>query len=183
MWPWAHAALGYLLYRLVRDRRELGRPLGPSVITLVVGTQLPDLIDKPLAWYVHVLPYGRSFAHSLLTGVPLVLVPVAVLLARRGSREAAIAFAVGYLSHLLGDGYLFVLQGEWAALGYLAWPLFPLPSTEVEGLVSHFQAITAEPHFLFGLALTGLATGVWLRDGRPGVATLRTWAGRVVATG
>jgi hypothetical protein len=31
-----------------------------------VGTQLSNLIDKPLTWYVDVLPYGRSFAHPLV---------------------------------------------------------------------------------------------------------------------
>ena len=49
MWPWEHLAFGYVLYSLgVRTLR--GRtPRGPPVLVLAVATQVPDLLDKPLA--------------------------------------------------------------------------------------------------------------------------------------
>ena len=65
MWPWGHLAVGYLVYSGL-SRWRFGRLPG-SVATLAValGTQLPDLVDKPLAWTVNVLASGRSLAHSL----------------------------------------------------------------------------------------------------------------------
>jgi hypothetical protein len=178
MWPWAHAAVGYLLYAAYRRLRASETPTGPAVILLGLGTQLPDLVDKPLAWYLDVLPYGRSFAHSLVTGVPLVMLPIALLLYRRGQRGLAVAFSIGYLSHLAGDGYVAVLRGEFVDLHYLGWPLLSLPQaeTEVEGLLTHLRDIEGSPVFVFGLLLTVLALGLWIRHGVPGLLTLRDWA-------
>ena len=37
-----------------------------AVLALALGTQLPDLVDKPLAWYLDVLPFGPgAFARIL----------------------------------------------------------------------------------------------------------------------
>lgn len=178
MWPWAHAAVGYLLYVAYLRLRGSGTPTGPAAILLGLGTQLPDLIDKPLAWYLDILPHGRSFAHSLVTGVPLVMLPIAFLLYRRGRRGLAAAFSIGYLSHLVGDGYTQMLRGEYADLNYLGWPLLSLPQTgtEVEGLLTHLRNIEGSPQFVFGLLLTVLALGLWIRHGAPGLLTLRDWA-------
>lgn len=173
MWPWAHAALGYLCYTLYLRGRFDARPAGLPVVALGLGTQLPDLIDKPLAWYVDVLPYGRSFAHSVLTG-GLVLLAVAVLLERRGELASAVAFAIGYLSHLLGDAYASVVTADWADLAFLVWPLLPIPNveSELEGVLAHLRNIEGSPFFLFGLALTALALGLWYRHGFPGLREL-----------
>ena len=183
MWPWAHAAVGYLCYTLYLRARRRETPTGEAAILLGVGTQLPDLIDKPFAWYVDVLPYGRSFAHSLVTGVPFVLVPVVVALDRRGRRDLAVAVTIGYLSHIAGDGYLAVLRGQWADLGYLVWPIVAPPATETEGLLAHLSDITAEPRFLFGFGLAAIGLAVWVRHGTPGVGTLRAWLDRRARTG
>jgi hypothetical protein len=143
------------------------------VVALGFGTQLPDLIDKPLAWYVHVLPYGRSFAHSVLTG-GVVLLVVAVLLDRRAGRATAAAFAVGYLSHLVGDAYASVVTANWADLAFLVWPVLPIPNveSELEGVIAHLRNIEGSPFFLFGLLLTALALGLWYRHGLPGLREL-----------
>jgi len=85
MWPWGHAAVGYLAYSLgyrASDRRLTGA----AVIALGVGTQFPDLIDKPLGWTFGVLPGGRTLAHSLLTVAVVAVVlaiPLGVVSARR----------------------------------------------------------------------------------------------------
>ncbi|GAA0307731.1 metal-dependent hydrolase [Halarchaeum salinum] len=132
MWPWAHLGLAYVAYLVVRprawwraDRLTLG--------ALVVGTQLPDLIDKPLAWVVGVLPSGRSLAHSLVFVLPLLLV-VAVVCRRRARREAGFAFGFGVLSHLALDAVGPFLAGDYGELGFLLWPLTPPPYVEPRNL-------------------------------------------------
>lgn len=179
MWPWAHAALGYLLYTLYLRLRGAGRPTGLPVVLLAVGTQLPDLVDKPLAWYVGVLPYGRTLMHSLVLGGVVVALLV-FFLHRRGHTAEATALAIGYYSHLLGDAYGLALTGEWASLAFLVWPLLPLPGveSEVESVLGHLLDIEGSPFFLFGLALTALALGLWVRHGLPGLSTLRAWVPR-----
>lgn len=171
MWPWAHAALGYLLYTgLCRVRNT--SPAGDAVIVLGVGTQLPDLVDKTLAWYVPVLPTGRTLAHSLLVAVP-VIIAVALWLRSRDRAALGPAFGVGYLSHLLGDSAHAVVTAEWAELTFLLWPVLPSPEPELgKSLMAHLVAIEGSPRFLFGLLLTGVALAVWARDGLPGLETL-----------
>lgn len=170
MWPWAHAALGYLCYTAVLRLRNGGVPAGTPVVALGVGTQLPDLVDKTLAWYLHVLPYGRSLAHSLLTGGLLALV-VAGLLTVVARRAHVVSFLVGYASHLLGDAYGLVVTAEWADLAFLVWPLLPIPNEdqEVEGVLAHLQNIEGSPFFLFGLLLTAVGLALWRRHGYPGL--------------
>jgi len=174
MWPWAHAAVGYLAYRALG--RRVGRPPDPlAVVVLGLTTQLPDLVDKPLGWYLGVLPAGRSLAHSLL--VAGLVCAVAYSAARRyGRPRLAGVAALGYLSHLAGDSYGAALAGDFGGLSFLAYPFVPAPE-EPPGVGLLFQLRTQQPtpEFLFGLALTGLAVGLWLRDGRPGLGVLVGW--------
>jgi hypothetical protein len=180
MWPWGHTALGYLLYAVYVRAAARGRPTGVGVLALFVGTQTPDLIDKPLAWYVGVLEYGRSLAHSVLTG-GLILLAVVWYLRRRGHRTAAAAFAVGYLSHLVGDAYSFALAGTWEHLAFLVWPLLPIPGaeTELEGLFAHFGRLDASVVYSEGVLLTAAAFALWLFQGAPGLWTLYGWGRRL----
>ena len=173
MWPWAHAALGYLLYTLYLRVHRRTRPSGWPVVALGVGTQLPDLVDKPLAWYLSVLPYGRTLAHSLFVAVPVVLL-VWWVAARRDEEPVGLAFAVGYLSHLLGDSLYGILTQQWSDLFFLVWPLAAPPETETVGLIAHLCDIDGEPFFLFGLSLTVAVLALWNYHGRPGLGEL--WA-------
>ncbi|PSQ17916.1 hypothetical protein BRC99_00275 [Halobacteriales archaeon QS_7_69_60] len=66
MLPWGHLAVGYLAYSLAVRGRTGGPPAGLATAALAVGTQFPDLIDKPLVAWVSLLPSGRSLGHSLL---------------------------------------------------------------------------------------------------------------------
>lgn len=179
MWPWGHAALGYLLYVVYVWTRTREPPTGPGVVALLVGTQAPDLIDKPLAWYVGVLDYGRSLAHSVLTG-GLILLVVVWYLRRRGHRELAAAFAIGYLSHLVGDSYTFVLAGTYEHLAFLVWPLLPIPGaeTELEGLFAHLARLDASVLYSEGVLLAGGVFVLWLLQGAPGLRTLYDWGRR-----
>src|SRR6056297_3615611 len=98
MWPWGHAVVGYLAYSGTTHVGWKRPPSHAATVALLFGTQFPDLVDKPLAWSLGVLPSGRSLAHSTLTAVLLVCV-LYVVFARR--RAVVGAFALGYASHLL----------------------------------------------------------------------------------
>ncbi len=172
MWPWAHAALGYLIYSgLARARGT--RATGTPVLVLALGTQFPDLIDKTFAWYLPLLPTGRTLAHSLLIAVPVVVL-VHWWTRRRTRAALGTAFGLGYGSHLVGDALHPVVTGAWGDLTFLLWPVLPSPAYETgQSLTAHLQAIEASPWFLFGLLLTAIAVVVWHRDGAPGLAVLR----------
>ncbi len=82
---------------------------------VIVGSMLPDLIDKPLGVYIvrDELSNGRIFAHSLLFVVLLLL----AAFAWRGSAGSALSLlALGSLAHLAMDRL-------WTDLGTLLWPL------------------------------------------------------------
>ncbi|QLG29796.1 metal-dependent hydrolase (plasmid) [Halorarum halophilum] len=181
MWPWEHLAVGYLLYSLLAHLA--GRtPRTLPVLALVLATQMPDLIDKPLAWGFGVLPSGRSMAHSFLFAAPAILgVSAAGLLAR--APRVGPAFALGYLSHLGGDVlYPFVVKGE-LRFGFLLWPLIPAADEgppeglpHLQELVMDFVVFLLTPrgtaYLLFDGSLVLLAFLVWVWDGMPGVRPL-----------
>mgnify|MGYP000232775844 CR=1 FL=1 len=178
MWPWGHAAVGYLAYSLgyrASDRRLTGA----AVIALGVGTQFPDLIDKPLGWTFGVLPGGRTLAHSLLT-VAVVAVVLGALTRRVRCEGIAVAFLVGYLSHTLSDGLYALLEGNYADLSYLLWPVLPAPEPEIgRSFLAHFAGLSVDPYFAFEITLLVLATALWNADGRPGIGYLRERLGAV----
>lgn len=189
MWPWEHLAVGFLGYVVVR-RTWGGSLRGGPVVALAVATQLPDLVDKPLAWSLGVLPSGTSLAHSLFVAVPASIVAVAA--SRRARRPAyGAALAVGWLSHLAGDALYPVLLGGPPAVGALLWPVVPAPPgaggggllAQARRLFALFVAFLGTPRgrlYLLGeAALLGLAGLVWLVEGAPGVGLLRRALRRV----
>ncbi|MFC7138076.1 metal-dependent hydrolase [Halobaculum litoreum] len=123
MFPWTHAAFGYLL--LFAIVLLFGRRLSKAeLVAVLVGTQLADVIDKPLAWWFDAVPSGRSFAHSLLFAVPLSAVVVAIAW-RRSHPEVGFAFGLGYLTHLVGDTYVAVYYWRPEEFSFLLWPILP----------------------------------------------------------
>lgn len=172
MWPWGHAAVGYLLYSLYSRRRRGHAPTNVTTLVLAFGTQFPDLIDKPLAWTVPLLPTGRSLAHSLLTALAVIAL-VRVAMRRRGHTEYAVAFGIGYLSHLAADALHPLLNGEFVYLSYLAWPLLPLPGYDTQtSILAHFLTFEFDPFTIFEFGLVALALLVWWADDAPGIRTL-----------
>lgn len=173
MWPWGHLAVGYLVYTGWRRWRG-GRPRAPEVFFLALGTLFPDLVDKPLAWTLGLLASGRSLGHSLLIAA-VVLAVLWLLVTPRLGRPPIAAFAVGYLSHVVADlpvGKL--LAGEIAHAHYLVWPLLPLPPYELEpSFLAHLLAYELGPYEVLQLGLFVVAGATWIRDGRPGWATVR----------
>lgn len=179
MLPWGHAAVAYLL--LSGSRRYRGiRMTGLATVIVLVASQLPDLIDKPLSWHLGILPNGRSLAHSLVTGLFLLAIVVVVLRALGVRRRVLTPLAIGFLSHPLTDAVGPILDGEPAFLAYLAWPI--LPAIEYDGPASVIGIFATHdplaPMFLFQLGLVALAVGAWWGDGKPALRQSREWVAR-----
>jgi membrane-bound metal-dependent hydrolase YbcI (DUF457 family) len=168
MWPWGHLAVGYLLYSLGL-RRTNRLPDSPEVFLLALGTQLPDLVDKPLSWELGLLVSGRSLGHSLLVAA-VILAVLYVGLAPRIGRSRVTAFAVGYLSHPFADlPYVDLLAGEYATSAYLVWPLRSMPPDDLErSIIEYLLSFQPGPFDYVQFALVLLALGLWYLDGRPG---------------
>lgn len=172
MWPLGHAAVAYLCYSASTRWRFDESPATLPVLAVLFGSQFPDLVDKPLAWYLGVLPTGRTLAHSLLVLVPLCAV---VLVAARvvGRQELGIAFAIGAISHSIVDAVP-ALWGAPGAADHLLWPITPVEAYEagaptVLGLLADSAT---DPWFLFEFVLAAGALWLWRRDGWPGTELL-----------
>lgn len=177
MLPWGHLAFGYVLYSGVARWFYRRRPDGYALVFVLAGTQFPDLVDKPLAWTFHVLPSGRSLAHSAFTAT-LVSAAVWLYCRRRGRSDLGAAFTVGYASHLVGDGYRALLTGQYQYLSSLGWPLLPPPPFSHEGgIIEHFRTLSFTPNFALQLVLVAVVYVVWIEDGAPGRAAV----GKLVA--
>jgi len=183
MWPWEHLAVGYLLHSGVVRALRRRAPTDAGALALAVGTQFPDLVDKPGDWVFGVLPSGTSVAHSVFVAVPVSLSAVE-LSRRRGAPEAGVAFAVGYLSHLVGDVSYPALLGSEPAYGAVLWPFGPdYPERSVgafelvagffDRYVSHLTSPAGIRYALAELSVLGLAVLAWLWDGKPGAGLAR----------
>lgn len=169
MWPWEHLAIGYVVWSICVHYFRGRRPTNGEFWLVAFGTQFPDLVDKPLAWSVPVLPAGRSLAHSLVTAT--VLLGFAGLLARkRGQLSLVAAFGVAYVTHSVTDAIAPLLAGDYAYANYLLWPLLPLPPYDTSrSLLVELQYISLE-NFLSYRSLVALAVLIlWMYDGAPGI--------------
>lgn len=121
MYPVAHAIVALLPtvgYVLLRDGRL---PSLRFVGVVIVGSQFPDLIDKPLAHQFGLIPSGRVFMHSLPIALPvLVVVGLYGWLTERP--RLGWAFVVAYLSHLLADNYRAFVGSTPQLPSDLLWP-------------------------------------------------------------
>jgi len=121
MFPLEHfvvAALPVLAYVLLRDRRL---PTPRVVALIFVGSQFPDLIDKPLAHQFGLIPSGRVFMHSLPVAIPFLLV-VALYGWKTDRTRLSSTFAFAHLSHLLADNYQPLLGPNPTISPDLLWP-------------------------------------------------------------
>ena len=182
MWPWGHLGVAYLLYSLYTRGRFGRSPRPEPALAVVVGSQFADLIDKPLAWGLGILPGGRTLAHSLAFAVVLIVVVYAVALVA-DRIETATAFVLAHLSHLLADlsprlllGYPF--GSEFLFWPFLSGPAFGYSERVFEPPVSVERLVTplTDPFVfaLFELSLFGLAIGLWYVDGCPGLRYVRS---------
>jgi len=175
MLPWEHLAVGYVAYSLLLHAAYRRRPAGLPAVVLAVATQLPDLIDKPLGWWLGVLP-SVGLGHSLFFAVPL----VGLAWALAGGRYA-LPLGVGVASHLVTDAVYSVLLGGSVEYRFLLWPLVEQPTTPSPGLfaearywIGRYFEYLASPegatYLGFELALLGSALLLWFYDGFPGLA-------------
>ncbi|WP_144905684.1 metal-dependent hydrolase [Halobellus captivus] len=180
MWPWEHLAFGYVIYSLGVHLTWRRAPGGAEAVVVAIGTQAPDLIDKPLSWGLEVFPMGYAVGHSILFSLPLTA--VAVWIARRYDRAGiGIALAVGYLSHLAGDVLSPFLSGGALSFDRLLWPLVSFPAYETDhGFVGRFSLYVGRylheatdpsnlPYVLAYLSVFFLVSTLWVIDGAPGV--------------
>lgn len=182
MWPWEHAAVGYLGYSIARRSLGLAPPGAVELLAVVAGTQLPDLVDKPLSWGIGVFPSGYAAGHSVLVALPLGLVVLGIA-ASRGRLRVGAAFTLGYWSHLVGDVLDPLRFGRSPDLGRVLWPVTSATPYERDlglgrGLVylEEFLAgvVSMDPAMVFVqvVALPLVTVGVWLLDGAPGVSVV-----------
>jgi membrane-bound metal-dependent hydrolase YbcI (DUF457 family) len=161
---WVHAAVAYLLYRLILLVAGAGRLTGGAVLALISGALLPDIVDKPLSFTISSLP-SRSLSHSIFTTVLVVV--IAVYLARRLNRlEVGAAYTVGYLSHLGADlvDYLFIPQ---ETLLFLFWPLVT-DYHHIDTVHDLLALVSPTPYVLVQTMATIFGIVLWINDGKPG---------------
>lgn len=172
MWPLGHTAVAYLCYSVLVRARTTGPPDGLVVVVLLFGSQVPDLVDKPLSWYLGILPTGRTLAHSLLVVGPLVAA-VYLLSAHYSRSEYGTAFGVGAISHLLVD----TLPALWGGAdpASLLWPLVAVEPYDsgAPSILGLFVESVGNPYFLSEFVLAAVAFVVWRRDGYPGFGVIR----------
>ena len=142
-----HLVAGYLL----------GLHRSFSVLAVVAGAAVPDLIDKPLGLVL--TAQFHTVAHSALAAA-VVGVPAAVLAVRgrtwltvRG--RTWLAFALGWNSHLALDALHMVLNSRPADTQFLLWPV-----------VEHEPQLALSPveffMFYIGTLSSVVELGIWL---------------------
>jgi len=177
MWPWEHLAVGYLCYSLFLRLTAQDRPRTGDVVAVAVGSQFPDLIDKPLGWGTTLLPSGTSLAHSLLFAVPIAVF-VVVLAWALDRMSIGFGFSIAYLAHLPGDVLYPAMIGGEPKLSFLLWPLVPVNSSppvavvgRVNELAMEFIEVLATPagyrFLMLEALLLGLTVLLWRADGLP----------------
>ncbi|WP_435065512.1 metal-dependent hydrolase [Halobaculum sp. EA56] len=187
MWPWGHLAVAYLCFLLVTRYTNRVRQSPMALVALATGSQFPDLVDKPLAWSVAVLPSGRSLAHSLIT-IVLVLAILDRVAARYDRRALVAAFGIGWVSHAVSDlgprVIVGLLRGDASQLRwttYLLWPILDSPPYPNDSsFLAHFMNFRIGPYVSAQFALFALAIILWLYTGAPGARRAHHWIGRAM---
>lgn len=87
---------------------------------LLIGSLLPDIIDKPLGIYIfpEALSNGRIFSHTIL--FLLVVTMLGIYLDRSRGKTHLLGISFGVLTHL-------ILDQMWRAPRTLFWPIYGLP--------------------------------------------------------
>ena len=142
---------------------------------LIVGSLLPDIIDKPVGQYFfrETFSNGRIFSHTL---VFFLLIAAAGFFLYKSRRKIwLLTLALGTLAHL-------ILDEIWHAPATLFWPFlgFAFEKADLTGWASNiFQALLSNPRVYvpeavgllillwFGLALViGRRLGIFVKYGK-----------------
>ncbi|MFC6954569.1 metal-dependent hydrolase [Halorubellus litoreus] len=184
MWPWEHAAVGYVCYSAATRLLAGDPPEGDPVLFLAVGTQFPDLVDKPLSWGLGVFPTGYAAGHSVLVLLALTVLALAAL-RDDGRQRNAVPFLVGAWTHVAGDVVSPLRAGEPLGVDRVLWPVverepYPDDLGVERGLVylreylADLGTADVSTGLVLGIALGMASVVLWLVDGAPGVRTVAT---------
>lgn len=158
MMPWGHflvAALPFVVCTAVRYRRL---PSGQTLFVLGIGTQFPDIVDKPLAWRFDIIINGRMFMHSLVFAVPISI--AVIYLSAKNERPAlGTAFVFGYLMHLPGDFYTAVVGPDTYLPRNMVWPLFGTRTISKPGFVDQPSLLTFSSVDVAMIVVAGITIG------------------------
>ena len=172
MQPVVHLAVGYVCYAAYTRSRYDAVPDEAPALAAIVGTALPDLIDKPI-WLAGIVDVGRTVGHSLLFALPLV-VAVWLFARARGHPILGVAFTVGYLSHVATDVPWHVISGDYEELGFLLWPITPMPAyTGTKPLVTLGGLEVTVTTLWLEVVILVAGVALWWVDGRPGTGVFR----------
>ena len=108
---------------------------------LLVGSLLPDIIDKPIGQYIFkdTFDNGRIFSHTLLFFI--IISAIGVFLYIKQRRTWMLALASGVFTHL-------ILDEMWQTPATLFWPWlgFRFPSVDLEGWARNvWEALFSDP--------------------------------------
>lgn len=144
MIPTDHALVAVLPVVAVGLLRSRRLPASGVILVALFAGLLPDLVDKPLAWTFGVVPSGRMVLHSVVVAVPIVAAVVLVSY-RRERLVHGMAFAWGYLTHLVGDFHpVLVLGAEYYYYPNLFWPLMAANPDRNPGFENHALVVDIE---------------------------------------
>lgn len=126
---------------------------------VLVGSILPDLIDKPIgSWLLNDTFHNhRLFAHALV--LPVMMLAVVMLTTRRRSawRKRLVGLVIGMLFHLVLDAAWSQPEGFW-------WPAFgfEFPTRSVSSLGPLVRLMIADPLVWAGEAVgAGYLAYLW----------------------
>jgi len=127
----------YLYYLLNRIKSRIG---SIDYRIVLLGSLLPDIIDKPL-WFLtggDIFSSGIGYAHTLLFNLTLFI--CGLILTRYG-KSWLLIISLSSFMHL-------VLDQMWRRLATLCWPLLgPIPESETAGwLLNIIQWLFSYPH-------------------------------------
>lgn len=192
MWPWEHLAVGYVAYSLYVRGRDGESPTTREALAVAVGSQLPDLADKPLAWTVDLVATGYAVGHSIFVA-PFVCLAAYALARKTEERRLTAAFSIPYLSHLGSDVVYPLALGREIEPRAVLWPAAsPPPDARVVGrgflehvllyLGRYLEQLAAgepTPYLLFQAGLGLAVIALWLVDGAPVGADVARWVARL----
>lgn len=146
------ALLPVFVYTLIRYRRP---PSKSMLFVVFIGSQFPDIVDKPLAFSAGILPSGRVFMHSLPFVIPFSIIVLAYGIFT-DRPHFGIGFVWAHLLHLVGDFRFSLFDGQIPP--DLIWPLAPAsPSPDIP-FWARTTPITVEVWTTFSLLI--LSVGV-----------------------
>jgi hypothetical protein len=167
VFPWGHAAFGYLLYSVYTRVRYDRIPGDVEAIVLAFATQLPDLIDKPLSWTIGLTATGKSVGHSVI-GFVLLSICVGWAVHTYGRTHLGEALCLGVGTHFLGDVIEAIIEND--SVGFLFWPMVIPEGTSEGSIIAVLLRGEQGPMAGLEYALVLFALMLWVFDGCPGLS-------------